>query len=107
MQIFVHKHMCIHIHSRYADRCFMTDFLGVKSHFIVFSGFHDINIPLWSVSCYQFDVTGRGVGEEIHILRSLGPVGAASSTEQLHTFIYTYMYIHKTYMFTSLYACVY
>ena len=45
MQIFVHKHMCIHIHSRYADKCFMTDFLGGKSHFIVFSGFHDINIP--------------------------------------------------------------
>ena len=98
MQIFVHKHTCIHIHSRYADKCLITGFLGGgESHFIVFSDFHDINIPPWSISWYQFDVTGLGVGEDIHILRSHWASGGCL---QHRTIIHIYIYILEKAMAT-------
>lgn len=105
---FLYINTCVYICTpRYADKCLITGFLG-GSHFIVFSDFHDINIPPWSMSWYQSDVTGLGGGEECIFPQSfIGPVVAASQHRQfIHIYIYIHIHTQNIHVYVFICLCI-
>lgn len=107
MQIFVHKHMCIHMHSRYADKCLITGFLGGKvSFYSVFwfpwykySTMVYVMVPIW---CHRT----RGWRGDTYSQVSLGQWWLPPAQNN-YTHLYIHTHTYQKFMFMSLYVCAY